>query len=98
MDETTPTAHRVAPARHFIGGAFSDSESGATFPVVDPATGEVATVAASGSKAEVDRAVAAARAAFDGGEWSRAKPAFRREVLMRVADLIDARYPEINRL
>lgn len=85
-------------AQHFINGTFCDAADGGTFPVVNPATEDEVATAARGRDADVDLAVAAARASFEGGEWSRAKPSFRREVLMRAADLIDARYDEIHHL
>ncbi len=66
--------------------------------MVNPATEEVTTVAARGDLADVNAAVAAATRAFDGGEWSRAKPSFRRAVLFKAADLIEARSDEIMRL
>ena len=86
------------PGRHFIGGEFCESLSGASFSVVNPGTEEVTTTAAQGGAADVNRAVAAAREAFESGVWSRAKPSHRRAVLMRVADLIDERQDEINQL
>lgn len=92
---TRPARPRVAPAKHFINGEFVDSVSGETLDVIDPATEEVTTTTARGREADVDRAVRAARAAFESGVWSRAKPAHRRQVLMRVADLIEQRAEEI---
>lgn len=94
--ETTVDPALTVPGRHFIGNEFIDSVDGGTFPVVNPATEQVFTTAARGGQAEVDLAVAAAKASFDSGVWSRAKPSFRREVLMRAAELIDARADEIN--
>ncbi|HQY14942.1 MAG: aldehyde dehydrogenase [Ilumatobacteraceae bacterium] len=88
----------VAPARHFIGGEFRDSLSGQTFDVISPVTEQVVTTAARGDVDDVAAAVKAATDAFAAGDWSRAKPSFRRQVLMKAADLIDQRYPEINRL
>ena len=87
----------VAPARHFIGGEFRDSLSGQTFDVISPVTEQVVTTAARGDVDDVAAAVQAATDAFAAGDWSRAKPSFRRQVLMKAADLIDQRYPEINR-
>ncbi len=51
--------------RHFIGGRFVDSASGATFPSVNPATNEAFASVASAGAEDVERAVAAARLAFD---------------------------------
>ena len=87
----------ISPARHYIAGEFCDAASGQTFDVVNPATEEVVTTAARGDVDDVGRAVAAAKGAFEAGEWSRAKPSFRRQVLMKAADLVDARYHEVLR-
>ena len=73
---------------HFIGGAFRASVSGETFASVNPATNEVLALAASGEAPDVDAAVAAARAAFDEGDWPRRKASERAEVLRAVADQI----------
>lgn len=88
----------LAPQQHYIGGRFVPAASGATFEVINPATEAVTTTAARGDAGDIAAAVAAAKAAFDGGEWSRAKPSFRRQVLFRAADLIEARSEEIVRL
>jgi aminomuconate-semialdehyde/2-hydroxymuconate-6-semialdehyde dehydrogenase len=91
-------AHESSLLEHYIGGRFVASRSGRTFDVVNPATEAVTTVAARGDADDVAAAVAAAKAAFESGEWSRAKPAFRRKVLFKAADLIEARSAEIVRL
>ncbi|MFV0524036.1 MAG: aldehyde dehydrogenase [Acidimicrobiales bacterium] len=83
------------PARHFIGGVFADPVNGEWFDHVNPATEQPTVRVAKGDGDDVDRAVAAAHDAFDDGAWSRAKPSFRRQVLFRVADLIEARSSEI---
>lgn len=80
----------AAETRAFIAGRYVDAASGAVFDTVNPASGlATAQVAACGA-ADVDRAVAAARHAFDAGHWSRASPAHRKAVLLRLADLIAA--------
>jgi aminomuconate-semialdehyde/2-hydroxymuconate-6-semialdehyde dehydrogenase len=81
----------IADQLHYIGGRFVGSASGDTFDVINPATEEVVTTAARGGAADIDLAVKAAKEAFDDGAWSRAKPSFRRQVLFRAADLIEAR-------
>lgn len=86
----------VRPSRHFIAGEFVDSVSGETFDHVDPALGTVTTTAARGGREDVDRAVGVAREAFEDGRWSRRTPAQRREVLMRAAQLMDERLPELS--
>lgn len=82
--------------RHYIGGRWSDSASGETFPTVNPATEEVIAQAAKGTRAEVDAAVAAAKAAYK--DW-RLTPAPRRgEFLYRVAEVLTQRKESIARL
>ena len=80
---------------HYIDGSFVGSVSGDTFEVINPATEEVVTTAARGGAEDVALAVKAAKEAFDGGEWSHAKPSFRRKVLFKAADLIEARSAEV---
>ncbi|SFQ35800.1 gamma-glutamyl-gamma-aminobutyraldehyde dehydrogenase [Actinomadura madurae] len=89
-EEWRRRAARLAPrTHHHIGGAFVPSRDGATFPVVSPRDGRaIADVAAAGP-ADVDRAVAAARHAFDEGPWPRLSPAGRRAALLRLADLVE---------
>ncbi len=84
--------------KHFIGGQFVAAASGNTFDLINPATEACTTDAARGDAADIDAAVRAAREVFDAGVWSRAKPSFRRKVLFRAADLIEARSEEIVRL
>ena len=62
----------VRKGRHFIGGEFRDSVSGATFDVISPVTEQPITTAARGDAADVAAAVAAAKQVFDAGDWSRA--------------------------
>ncbi|MBF9057599.1 aldehyde dehydrogenase family protein [Rhodobacterales bacterium HKCCSP123] len=75
--------------RHWIGGAWRDSADGATSERRSPAHGVPVSIAAKGARAEAEAAIAAARAAFDAGEWSRASGKDRATLLLRVADLID---------
>jgi gamma-glutamyl-gamma-aminobutyraldehyde dehydrogenase len=74
--------------RAFIGGEHAGSASGETFASINPATGEVLVEVAAGDEEDVERAVRAARRAFDGGVWSEAAPADRKRVLLRLAELI----------
>ena len=86
-----------APAKQFlakqqkmlIDGKWEDAVSGKTFPVEDPATQEVITHVPAGEKADIDRAVAAARRAFDSGPWSRLSPAERSRMVWRLGDLLE---------
>lgn len=79
--------------RHFIGGEFVDSLDGATFDSLSPIDNEVCATVAEGSAADADRAVAAARDAFDG--WAAMAPSERKRILLRVADGLEARLEEI---
>ncbi|TDC92514.1 aldehyde dehydrogenase family protein [Actinomadura sp. 7K507] len=89
-DEWRARAARLAPQTlHHIGGAFVPSRDGATFPVVSPRDGRTIADAAAAGAADVDRAVAAARHAFDDGPWPRLAPADRKAALLRLADLVE---------
>jgi aminomuconate-semialdehyde/2-hydroxymuconate-6-semialdehyde dehydrogenase len=94
----TVTRPSVPTPLHFINNEFVPARSGGTFEVVDPATEQLTTMAARGDVLDVEAAVKAAKDAFDGGAWSRAKPSFRRKVLFKAADLIEARSDEIIKL
>ncbi|NKX45646.1 aldehyde dehydrogenase family protein [Roseicyclus persicicus] len=80
-----------APKRlqHWIGGGWVDSADGATSERRSPAHGVPVSVAAKGGAAEAGAAIAAARAAFDAGHWSRSSGKDRATLLLKVADLID---------
>ena len=85
---TEAIATEVPGQVHFIGGKFVASASGQSFDVINPATEEVVTTAARGDADDIAKAVSAAKETFDGGEWSRANPSFRRKVLFKAADLL----------
>jgi aminomuconate-semialdehyde/2-hydroxymuconate-6-semialdehyde dehydrogenase len=79
---------RTLETRLFVDGAFAPAASGATFATYDPASGEkLADVSAAGA-ADVDRAVSAARRAFDEGSWPRTAPAKRAAVLRKLGALL----------
>ncbi|HEY2137636.1 MAG TPA: aldehyde dehydrogenase [Xanthobacteraceae bacterium] len=73
--------------QHFIDGQSVAPASGDYFDTINPYTGEAWARIAKGSAPDVERAVAAARAAFEG--WSATKPSVRGKLLMRLADLIE---------
>lgn len=77
------------PTGLFIAGEFTDASSGAVFPVEDPATGTVLCEVAEAAEADVDRAVRAARSAFDDGPWPTMDGTERARILHRLAELID---------
>jgi 4-(gamma-glutamylamino)butanal dehydrogenase len=80
----------------FIGGEFRSATGGRRFTSTNPATGEAIAEVAEGGPADVDAAVAAARAAADSGAWSRMSPGDRKRILVRWADLIDANARELG--
>jgi acyl-CoA reductase-like NAD-dependent aldehyde dehydrogenase len=85
--------------RLFINGEWVEARSGKTVPVFDPATGKQIGLVADAGPEDVDRAVAAARAALETGPWASMTPAGREELLWRLADLIDrnaAEFAEIE--
>ncbi|MFJ8025463.1 aldehyde dehydrogenase [Streptomyces sp. NPDC096311] len=82
----------------FIGGQWVKPESDATIEVVSPSTEEVVGRVPAPSAADVDRAVRAAREAFDRGPWPRMSPAERAAVMHRIADGLEARADEMARI
>ena len=81
--------------RHYIDGEFVDSVDGGTFDVLDPVSNETYVQAAAGKQADIDRAVAAAKHAFDTGPWPRMKNRERSRILNRIADHVEARGDEL---
>jgi gamma-glutamyl-gamma-aminobutyraldehyde dehydrogenase len=82
----------------FIDGRFVPASSGETFETENPATGEAITRVAAGGAEDIDRAVAAARRAFEDGRWSKLAPADRKQTLLRLADRIEANAEELATL
>jgi len=82
--------------RMFIGGEFVDAASGETEPIIDPATGETIQEVARGGPEDVERAVAAARGAFE--DWAEHTPAERSALLHRLADRIESNAEELGAL
>src|ERR1035441_10338898 len=82
------------PRPMFINNQFVNSASGKTFPTYDPATGEVLAKVAEGDLEDIDRAVKAARKAFEGDAWSYMSPSQRGRLIWKLADLLEARAEE----
>ncbi|MDZ7853431.1 MAG: aldehyde dehydrogenase [Halomonas sp.] len=82
-------------SRAFIDDAFVEAASGETFETLNPATGERLARVASCDGPDAELAVGHARAAFDGGAWSRLAPGKRKKVLLRLADLMEANKHEL---
>ena len=93
----TETLAPVKPGKLIINGETVDSVSGKTFTTHNPATEEAICVVAEAGAEDVDRAVAAARAAFEG-PWGRMKAADRQKALWKLGDLILQNADEIARL
>ena len=93
----TATKSKIAPGKLLVGGQWVDASDGKTFDTINPATGEVLTQIAAGTKADVDRTVTAARKAFDdpNGAWQKMSASDRGKLLWRIADLIDKNIEEI---
>jgi phenylacetaldehyde dehydrogenase len=80
--------------RMLIDGRFVLAASGKTFPVYNPATGEVVAQVPEAEAEDVNRAVAAARRAFDEGPWSKMSTSQRGQLIWKVADLLEANLEE----
>ena len=72
----------------YVNGEWAQGDSGKSFPVYDPSTEEVIAQVPDGTAKDVDRAVAAAKAAFDDGPWATTTPQERGRVLFRLAEKI----------
>ena len=83
--------------QHYINGQWTDPDSGSWFDTENPYTGEVWAKIARGNAADVDRAVAAAKAAFEGG-WGTSNPTDRGKLLCRLADIIDREADRLGHL
>jgi aldehyde dehydrogenase (NAD+) len=81
--------------RFFIGNQWVKPTSDQKFDIVNASTGERVAQVAEGVEADIDAAVAAARAAFDNGAWSGAKPAERAAVMLRFMESIAKRGPQL---
>src|SRR5215468_8480631 len=86
------------PRKMLINGKWVESASGKTFPTYDPSTGEVLAKVAEGDKEDIDRAVKAARAAFDSGSWPRLTSSERGRLIWKLADLLEQHLQEFAEL
>jgi aldehyde dehydrogenase (NAD+) len=80
-----------------IDGKWVDAASGKRFETHNPATGELLASVAEGDAEDINRAVAAARRAFEG-PWSKAKPYERQALLLKLADLVEKHFDELSAL
>jgi aldehyde dehydrogenase (NAD+) len=88
----------VHQTRMLIDGEWVDAVSGRRFATINPATGTVIAEVAEGDRADVDRAVQAARRAFDSGPWSKMNARERGRLLYKLADLIEEHIDELAAL
>src|SRR5438270_4497407 len=95
---TTATQVNIAPGKLLINGEWI--EGSRSFDTINPATGEVLTQIAEASADDVDRAVQAARAAFDdeAGKWRKMSASERGRLLWKIADLLEQHIDEISEL
>ena len=82
----------------FINGKWVEAASGKTFPTYNPATGDVLANVAEADAEDVNRAVKAARAAFETGPWSKMPPAGRAKLIWKLADLLEKHAEEFAQL
>lgn len=97
-----PIEHRPAfldgnAKKLLIDGKWVEAASGKTFATVNPSTGESLAKIAEGGSEDVDRAVQAARRAFEG-PWRKFKPHDRQEILLKLADLVERHFDEFTLL
>jgi len=83
------------PQNAWIDGAYRPATSGKTYETVNPATGNVIGTVADCGAEDVDLAVSKAREAFEDGRWSRLHPGARKEVLVRLAKLLERNAREL---
>jgi phenylacetaldehyde dehydrogenase len=87
-----------SPRQLFINGQWCDAASGKTFETPDPATGETLARVAEGDAEDINRAVKAARRAFEEGPWGRMTPSERGRIIWRIGDLILEHADELAQL
>jgi len=86
------------PRKMFIDGTWVEAASGKTFPTYNPATGEVMAQVAEGDREDINRAVKAARRAFDGGPWPEMSASERGRMIWKLGDLIEQHLEEFAQL
>jgi phenylacetaldehyde dehydrogenase len=100
---STQLNHRVSvflsePRKMLIAGRWVEAASGKSFDTYNPATGEVLTTVPEGDREDIDRAVKAARKAFEGGPWPNKTPSERGRLLWKLADLLEQHLEEFAEL
>src|ERR1700751_2657735 len=86
------------PRKMLINGKWVNAASGKTFATYNPATGEVLAHVAEGDREDIDRAVKAARTAFESGRWSQLTASERGRLIWKLADLLEENLEEFAEL
>lgn len=86
------------PQLLLIDGHWHAAQEGSSSDVFNPSTGEVITQAASATRSDTERAIAAARRSFDQGDWTGLTPAERGKILWRIGDLLEQHVDELAEL
>jgi aldehyde dehydrogenase (NAD+) len=94
----TSQAGPITATRLLINNRWVEAVSGRTFPTINPATGEEICQVGEADAADVDKAVRAARHAFDNGPWRRMSASERGKLMYRLADLIEKNAEQLARL
>src|SRR6202171_3642977 len=89
---------KINATKLLINGQWVNSVSGKTFPSINPSTGDEITQIAEADAADVDKAVAAARAAFEKGAWRKMTASQRGNLMYKLADLIERRADDLAQL
>lgn len=97
QDMVTQSFLQGEAKRLLIGGEWTEAASGRTFPTLNPSNGEQVALIAEGDAIDIDRAVAAARAAFEG-PWSRFKPFDRQRLLLKLSELVEQHFDSLAEL
>src|ERR1700676_3306720 len=95
---SSPAKPAVKTYQNYVNGQWVSSSTGETFPVFDPSTEEVIAHVASASASDVDKAVKAARAAFDSGPWPATTAQDRGRILFKLAEKIRQNQPMLAEL
>src|SRR5262245_15376215 len=93
----TEAIKHVPKSRHFINGKFVEG-TGAHIEVRNPATGDLLTTVPDAAPADIDKAVAAARASFESKSWRGLDPSRREKILWRLAELMELHKEELSAL
>lgn len=97
-DVTQSAFLQQQPVKMLIGGQWVESASGKVFETYNPSTGDVLARVAEGESEDINRAVAAARKAFESGPWPKMTPSQRGRLLWKLADLIEKNAEELAQL